>query len=252
MISAIALIPARLESSRLPRKMLADLGGKPLVVRTLEAVQQATCFDKVIVVTDSTEILEAVKQHGGAAVLSSPEHCSGSDRIAEVVQSLSLTQNCDVVVNIQGDEPMVPASALDKLVALFLDPAVQVASACCSWPEAEDAHNPDRVKVVLDAQNRALYFSRAPIPVQRSDSDRPAERYLHAGLYAYRPARLLEFTKLPPAPSEEAEKLEQLRFLYHGIPIHMLRLSEPLPSGVDNPEDLERVRAYYGSPNSLR
>lgn len=251
-MNAIALIPARLESSRLPRKMLADLGGKPLIVRTLEAVRRASCFDEVIVVTDSTEILEAVQDHGGSAVLSSPHHCSGSDRLAEALQSLSLSNRYDVVVNVQGDEPLVPASALDGLVALFQDPAVQVASACCPWPENESAHNPDRVKVVLDAQDRALYFSRAAIPVQRSDSDRPAERFLHAGLYAYRPARLLEFTRLQPAPSEESEKLEQLRFLYHGIPIHMLRLLEPLPSGVDNPDDLERVRAFYGSPNSLR
>lgn len=251
-MNAIALIPARLESSRLPRKMLADLGGKPLIVRTLEAVRRASCFDEVIVVTDSTEILEAVQDHGGSAVLSSPHHCSGSDRLAEALQSLSLSNRYDVVVNVQGDEPLVPASALDGLVALFQDPAVQVASACCPWPENESAHNPDRVKVVLDAQDRSLYFSRAAIPVQRSDSDRPAERFLHAGLYAYRPARLLEFTRLQPAPSEESEKLEQLRFLYHGIPIHMLRLLEPLPSGVDNPDDLERVRAFYGSPSSLR
>lgn len=251
-MNAIALIPARLESSRLPRKMLADLGGKPLIVRTLEAVRRASCFNEVIVVTDSTEILEAVQDHGGSAVLSSPDHGSGSDRLAEALQSLSLSNRYDVVVNVQGDEPLVPASALDGLVALFQDPAVQVASACCPWPENESAHNPDRVKVVLDAQDLALYFSRAAIPFQRSDSDRPAERFLHAGLYAYRPARLLEFTRLQPAPSEESEKLEQLRFLHHGIPIHMLRLLEPLPSGVDNPDDLERVRAFYGSPNSLR
>lgn len=251
-MNAIALIPARLESSRLSRKMLADLGGKPLVVRTLEAVRRASCLDDVIVVTDSTEILEVVQDHGGSAVLSSPHHCSGSDRLAEALQSLSLSNRYDVVINVQGDEPLVPASALDGLVALFQDPAVQVASACCPWPENENAHNPDRVKVVLDAQDRALYFSRAAIPVQRSDSDRPAERFLHAGLYAYRPARLLEFTHLKPAPSEESEKLEQLRFLHHGIPIHMLRLNEPLPSGVDNPDDLERVRALYGRPSSLR
>jgi 3-deoxy-manno-octulosonate cytidylyltransferase (CMP-KDO synthetase) len=232
--------------------MLADLGGKPLIVRTLEAVRRASCFNEVIVVTDSTEILEAVQDHGGSAVLSSPDHGSGSDRLAEALQSLSLSNRYDVVVNVQGDEPLVPASALDGLVALFQDPAVQVASACCPWPENENAHNPDRVKVVLDAQDLALYFSRAAIPFQRSDSDRPAERFLHAGLYAYRPARLLEFTRLQPAPSEESEKLEQLRFLHHGIPIHMLRLLEPLPSGVDNPDDLERVRAFYGSPNSLR
>jgi 3-deoxy-manno-octulosonate cytidylyltransferase (CMP-KDO synthetase) len=251
-MSAIALIPARLESSRLPRKMLADLGGKPLIVRTLEAVQRATCFDKVIVVTDSDEILEVVKQYGGYAVLSTRVHHSGSDRLAEALESLSLTTIYDVVVNVQGDEPLIPDSALDRLVALFQDPEVQVASACCPWPETEDVLNPDRVKVVLDARDRALYFSRAPIPVQRLDSDSPPERFMHAGLYAYRPSRLLEFTGLQPAPSEEAEKLEQLRFLHHGIPIHMLRLSEPLPSGVDNSDDLQRVRAVYGSPSSLR
>ncbi len=251
-MSAIALIPARLESSRLPRKMLADLGGKPLIIRTLEAVRRASCFDEVIVVTDSAEILKAVKQHGGSAILSSPEHRSGSDRIAEALQSILLKTVYDVVVNVQGDEPLIPASALEQLAALFRDAAVQVASACCPWPETEDIHNPDRVKVVLDAQDRALYFSRAAIPVQRSDSDRPAERFLHVGLYAYRPARLLEFTHLTPAPCEESEKLEQLRFLHHGIPVHMLRLNEPLPSGVDNPEDLQRVRGVYGSPSSLR
>jgi len=251
-MSAIALIPARLESSRLPRKMLADLGGKPLIVRTWEAVQRASCFDKIIVVTDAPEIVEAVNQHGGLAMLSSVAHSSGSDRIAEALRNLSMESAFDVVVNVQGDEPLIQSAALERLVALFDDPSVQVASACCPWPEAEDPHNPDRVKVVLDAKDLALYFSRAAIPVQRQDSDQPAQRFLHAGLYAYRPARLLEFTRLPAAPSEESEKLEQLRFLHHGIPIKMLRLSEPLPSGIDNPEDLMRVRMLYGNPSSLR
>lgn len=249
---AIALIPARLESSRLPRKMLADLGGKPLIVRTWEAVQQASCFDQAIVVTDAPEILDAVTQNGGTAMLSSVEHSSGSDRIAEALRTLSMESTFDVVVNVQGDEPLIPAIALEQLVSLFEDPSVQVASACCPWPEAEDPHNPDRVKVVLDAGDRALYFSRAAIPVQRQDSEQPAQRFLHVGLYAYRPARLMEFTNLSVAPCEESEKLEQLRFLHHGIPIHMLRLSEPLPSGIDNPEDLQRVRLLYGNPSSLR
>jgi 3-deoxy-D-manno-octulosonate cytidylyltransferase len=249
---AIALIPARLESLRLPRKMLADLGGKPLIVRTWEAVQQASCFDTVMVVTDAPEILEAVNQNGGTAMLSSVEHSSGSDRIAEALQILSAESAFDVVVNIQGDEPLIPAAVLERLVALFSDPSVQVASACCPWPENEDPHNQDRVKVVLDSRDRALYFSRAAIPVQRQDCVQPAQRYLHTGLYAYRPAKLLEFTRLQAAPSEKSEKLEQLRFLHHGIPIQMLRLSEALPSGVDNPEDLLRVRLIYGSPSSLR
>jgi len=249
---AIALIPARLESSRLPRKMLVDLGGKPLIVRTLEAVHHASCFDRVIVVTDAMEILEAVTQHGGTAVLSSKEHNSGSDRIAEALHILSLETAYDVVVNVQGDEPLIPPYILDRMVALFQDPSVQVASACCPWPKTEDAHNPDRVKVILDAMDQALYFSRAAVPAQRQDSKCPTERFLHMGLYAYRPARLLEFTRLQPAPSEESEKLEQLRFLHHGIPIRMLRLNEPLPSGVDNPEDLQRVRRLYGRPSSLR
>jgi 3-deoxy-manno-octulosonate cytidylyltransferase (CMP-KDO synthetase) len=147
---------------------------------------------------------------------------------------------------------MIPASVLENLVALFEDPTVQVASACCPWPQAEDPQNQDRVKVVLDAFDRSLYFSRAAIPAQRKDSASAPPRFLHLGLYAYRPEHLLEFTRLQPAPSEESEKLEQLRFLHNGIPIKMLRLPEPLPSGVDNNEDLQRVRLLYGSPSSLR
>ena len=251
-LRALALIPARLESSRLPRKMLADLGGKPLIVQTWEAVQKASCFAKVLVVTDAVEILEAAARHGVPAVLSSPSHVSGSDRIAEALQNLPEGSAYDVVVNVQGDEPMIPASVLENLVALFEDPSVQVASACCPWPQSEDPKNPDRVKVVLDTFDRALYFSRATIPFQRQDSTSEAQRFLHLGLYAYRPERLLEFTRLQPAPSEESEKLEQLRFLHNGIPIKMLRLQEPLPSGVDNNEDLQRVRLLYGSPSSLR
>ena len=251
-LRSLALIPARLESSRLPRKMLADLGGKPLIVRTWEAVHKASCFAKVLVVTDAVEILEAAAQHRVPAVLSSPSHVSGSDRIAEALQNLPEGSAYDVVVNVQGDEPMIQASVLENLVALFEDPSVQVASACCPWPQAEDPQNPDRVKVVLDAFDRALYFSRAAIPFQRQDSTSEAQRFLHLGLYAYRPERLLEFTRLQPAPSEESEKLEQLRFLHNGISIKMLRLQEPLPSGVDNNEDLQRVRLLYGSPSSLR
>ena len=248
-MKTVALLPARMGSTRFPAKMLADLAGKPLIVRSWEAVQRTGLFEEVLVVTDDQRILEAVQQHGGHAVMSDPAHQSGSDRIAEVAARMEV----DLVVNVQGDEPFTSKSALAALLRCFEDPTVEVASLMCPVEQAEDYHNPNVVKVVCDARGNALYFSRAPLPFLR-DAQVPLTGPLpavlagvvqqHIGIYAYRKASLLAFTSLPPAPLESIEKLEQLRLLHHGIPIWMAQVQEK-SIGIDTPEDLARVLADW-------
>lgn len=261
---ALALIPARLGSTRLPGKMLADVAGLPLFVRTYQAVQRAACFERVVVVTDSEHIMEVAERHGAEAMLSLKEHASGTDRIAEALEILlgrmkgkahnrlgkeTLEHIPQVVVNVQGDEPLVPAVVLQALVGAFDRPEREVVTAACPMPLGVDPAHPDRVKVVLDASGKALYFSRLPVPGRRDTVAEPPNYLMHLGLYAFRPSRLLEFPGLSPAPSEKAEMLEQLRLLHHGIPVHVLIVDAP-EHGVDNADDLERVRRYYLNPSS--
>ncbi len=248
-MKTIALLPARLASSRLPEKMLADLCGKPLIVRSWESVMASALFDEVWIVTDHERIYQAAEAHGAKACMTRVDHLSGSDRLAEVVAT---RPDVDVVVNVQGDEPFTSQESLSALLACFDDPAVQVASACCRLDRLEDYQNPNVVKVVKNAQGDALYFSRSPIPFSRdhaSDVDEqqlrfPATVWQHLGLYAYRREALLRFTSLPPAPLELTEKLEQLRLLHHGIGIRMAEVTEKA-IGVDTAEDLERARDLF-------
>jgi 3-deoxy-manno-octulosonate cytidylyltransferase (CMP-KDO synthetase) len=232
-MKAIAIIPARLASTRLPRKMLREIAGKPLIGVVYEAVRSSPLLDDVIAATDSTEILEVCAQKGWKAEMTSNNHRSGTERVHE----LSGRVKADVYINVQGDEPMTRPEHIATLLEVMKDPAVQVGTVMTpALPE--DISNPNAVKVVTDVNGRALYFSRATIPFDR---DGTAPRYFkHLGLYAYRKAALDRFVTLPESSLEKSERLEQLRFLQNGIPIFVGET--PYDSvGVDTEEDLQRV-----------
>ncbi|MBA4304911.1 MAG: 3-deoxy-manno-octulosonate cytidylyltransferase [Sphingobacteriaceae bacterium] len=243
-MKCIALLPARLASTRLPEKMLADLAGKPLIVRSYEAVAATNLFDEVWIVTDHERIFTASEAHGAKVCMSSPSHSSGSDRLAEVAR-----QRPDValIVNVQGDEPFTQKNSLEALMQCFNDSAVQVASLCCPIASTADFNNPNLVKVVKDQKGDALYFSRAPIPYLRDGAPShqlPFAAWQHIGIYGYKRDILLQFTQWAPSPLEEIEKLEQLRLLHHGINIRMAEVHEK-SIGIDTAEDLENARRWF-------
>jgi 3-deoxy-manno-octulosonate cytidylyltransferase (CMP-KDO synthetase) len=250
------LIPARYTSTRLPGKPLADIAGKPMVVRVAERAQRAGA-ERVVVATDDERIKTAVEAHGIAACLTRADHPTGTDRLAEAARLLLLADD-EIVVNVQGDEPLL-APALIRAVAELLaaHPDAAIATACHAIDDPEEAFNPNVVKVVLDANRYALYFSRATIPWAReafaaSRDAIPAglPLYRHYGLYAYRVRFLRVFPTLSPAPIERFEALEQLRAVWHGHRI-IVEITEGTPApGVDTPEDLARVRALYARGES--
>lgn len=236
-MKAVAVIPARYASTRLPGKPLLDICGKPLIQRVWEVVSRVRRLDAVVVATDDARIADTVEAFDGKVCMTSPDCRSGSDRVREVAASLA----ADVYVNVQGDEPLLDPSAIETLLAVFTrDESVQVATLCSRISE-EQARSPHQVKVIRDHAGNALYFSRAPLPFVR-DAAESAVFLGHIGMYAYRADALRCFASLPPSPLEQAEKLEQLRFLQAGIPIRVLE-APPMGAGVDTPEDLERVRA---------
>ncbi|MBC7985419.1 MAG: 3-deoxy-manno-octulosonate cytidylyltransferase [Sphingomonadaceae bacterium] len=230
----VAIIPARWGSTRFPGKPLAPIAGKPMIAHVWEKASAADGIDAVIVATDDPRIADAVIGFGGEVAMTRSDHLSGSDRLAEAAARI----DADVVINLQGDEPLVRPADLAALAALMrAEPAVEVASLCHAI-DAGEAANPNRVKVVRDAQGNALYFSRAPIPYPR---DVAVARYFqHLGVYAYRRAALLAFSTLTVPAEECAESLEQLRFLAAGIEIRVIEV-EPTGPGVDTPEDVTRV-----------
>ena len=245
------LIPARMASSRLPDKPLADIAGLPMVVRVAQRAAQSSAT-RVVVAADDARILQACAAHGVEALLTRADHPSGSDRLAEACAQLGL-QGDDIVVNVQGDEPLIAPALIDAVAALL--PARTEASmgtAAHAIASAADYANPNVVKVVLDARGLAHYFSRAPIPFARDHAPGTAwwqgsgfAPLRHVGIYSYRAGFLRQFPALPPAPTEAIEALEQLRALWHGhrIAVH---LADTAPGpGVDTPEDLERVRALF-------
>lgn len=245
------IIPARLASTRLPNKPLADLGGKPMVVRVAERARLSGA-SRIVVATDHPDIEAACRQHGVEVCMTRADHPSGTDRIAEVAHKLGLGPH-EVVVNLQGDEPLIDPALL-AASAQLIGPGVPMATCAHPITEAADLFNPNVVKVVLDKAARALYFSRAAIPwhrdgFARSTTELPA-RYAplrHIGLYAYSAGFLQHYPTLEPAPLEQVEALEQLRVLWHGYPI-AVHITPDMPgAGVDTPEDLERVRAHYQS-----
>jgi 3-deoxy-manno-octulosonate cytidylyltransferase (CMP-KDO synthetase) len=232
-MKAIAVIPARLASTRLPRKMLREIAGKPLVGVVYEAVRSSPLPAEVLIATDSEEILQACRDHGWNAQLTSTAHRSGTERVHEISGRMA----ADVYINVQGDEPLTRPEHIATLLQVMENPAVQVGT--LMTPAAEtDIPNPNAVKVVTDFSGRALYFSRATIPFDR-DGAQP--RYFkHLGLYAYRKTALDAFVKLAESSLETTERLEQLRFLENGIPIYVGETTHD-SVGVDTEEDLQRV-----------
>lgn len=245
------IIPARLASTRLPNKPLADLGGKPMIVRVAERAR-ASGAARIVVATDHPDILAACAAHGIDARMTRSDHPSGTDRIAEVARELGLADD-EVVVNLQGDEPLIDPALLAACAAR-IQPGVPMATCAHPIDGSADAFNPNVVKVVLDKAGRALYFSRATIPWHRdafalsTDTLPPGYAPLrHIGLYAYSNAFLQAYPGLEPAPLEQVEALEQLRVLWHGYPIAVHITDSAPPAGVDTPDDLARVRLHYPS-----
>ncbi|HSL40320.1 MAG TPA: 3-deoxy-manno-octulosonate cytidylyltransferase [Desulforhopalus sp.] len=232
------IIPARYTSHRFPGKPLADIFGKPMFYRVYERAVSCPLLHKVWLATDDQRIYDAAKSLAVPVQMTDPGHPSGSDRIMEAANALGFEEDA-VVVNIQGDEPALDPGMLQKLVEPFVDPAMQVTT-LARIIDAEQAENPDRVKVVRSARGYALYFSRARIPCIREKSPADTVYLLHIGIYAYRLSALKTFTRLPPSPLEEIEKLEQLRFLEAGIPIYVV-LTDYRGFGVDRPEDLQLI-----------
>ena len=261
-----ALIPARLGSQRLPDKPLADIGGMPMVVRVAQRAL-ASGAERVVVCTDDQRVVDACERHGVAAIRTRADHATGTDRLAEACAILALEPE-EIVVNVQGDEPLIPPAIIrDVAGMLAAHPGCEIATVAHALHRVEEFFDPNVVKVVLDAESRALLFSRAPIPWSRDafaplaaaaalppallpallpelPADLPALR--HIGLYAYRAGFLARFPALPIPAIERQEKLEQLRALAHGMAIAVLRVDTPLPPGVDTPADLERIRARFG------
>ena len=229
----VAVIPARLASTRLPRKMLREIAAKPLVGWVYEAVRSSPLLSDVIIATDSEEIMEACRRHGWKARMTSSNHRSGTERVHEVSNSIA----ADVYVNVQGDEPLVRPEQIAALLAVMKDPAVRVGTVKTLCP-LEDVGNPNAVKVVTVPGGRALYFSRATIPFDRDGTE---PRYFkHLGLYAYRKPALDLFVSRPESILEKSERLEQLRFLENGIEIYVGETTYD-SIGVDTEEDLQRV-----------
>ena len=230
---AIAVIPARLASTRLPRKMLREIGSTPLIGVVYEAVRSSPLLADVIVATDSEEILEVCRRHGWKALMTSPSHRSGTERVHEISTRLG----ADVYINVQGDEPLTRPEHIRTLLDVMQDPAVQVGTVMTPASKT-DITNPNAVKVVTNSSRRALYFSRATIPFDR-DGAQP-RYYKHLGLYAYRKSALDRFVALPESSLEKSERLEQLRFLQNGIEIYVGET--PFDTiGVDTEDDLRRV-----------
>jgi 3-deoxy-manno-octulosonate cytidylyltransferase (CMP-KDO synthetase) len=250
-LSFTVLIPARLASTRLPNKPLADIGGAPMVVRVAQRVlslNSPSCGKvRVVVAGDSLEIITACQAHGIEALLTRPDHPSGSDRLAEACQLLGLADD-EIVVNVQGDEPLIDPALVGAMADLLSQrPEASMSTAAHAIDNAAEFNNPNVVKVVLDARGMALYFSRAPIPFWR---DQPAALpcpapLRHIGIYGYRVGFLRQFPGLPQAPIEITESLEQLRAMWHGHRIAVHVTPQAPGPGVDTPEDLERVRQLF-------
>lgn len=251
--NVIAIVPARFHSTRLPGKMLLPLRGKPLILHTFDRARAAKNVSRVIVATDDQRILQTVRDYGGEAILTAPNHQSGSDRVAEV--AADLPEN-SIIVNVQGDEPLIPISTVETAVAAILQNSLtDIVTTCEPIANWRDVMNPNAVKVVTDANGYALYFSRAPIPFPReqtikygslenalrADINLLAAFRKHTGLYVYRREFLLKFTNLKQSNLEKMELLEQLRALEAGARIKVINVSES-SIGVDTPEDFERVR----------
>jgi len=247
--TAVAVIPARYASTRLPGKPLIDLGGLPMIVRVVEQARRTPGISDVVVATDDRRVRDAVEAHGGIAVMTREDHRSGTDRLAEVAASLT----CDVIVNVQGDEPLIDPAMIAEALEPFASPAIEMTTLCRRLTDVEEFLNPNVVKAVVGQDGFALYFSRSPVPYDRSAPAGPGRHvavpsraFKHIGLYAYRRATVLRLAALPPTALEETEMLEQLRALEHGIRIKVVQ-TELDSIGVDTDADVARVRALLAA-----
>ncbi|MGQ9486669.1 MAG: 3-deoxy-manno-octulosonate cytidylyltransferase [Armatimonadota bacterium] len=236
-MEVVGIIPARLAAVRLPNKPLLDIAGKPMIWWVWHHAKQAKTLSEVMVATPDGQIAEVVRAFGGIAVLTSPRHRSGTERLAEVAQGLS----AEIIVNVQGDEPLMPPENIDAVARPLIDDSSLVMSSLMCPATEEEKDKPTAVKVVVDRAGNALYFSRSRIPYPR-DPSAPAVVYKHLGIYAYRRDFLLRYAAMEPTPLEQMEMLEQLRVLENGYRIRMVCV-EQTSIGVDTVEDLERVRA---------
>ncbi len=242
MNKVIAVIPARYNSTRFPGKLMEILGDKTVISTTYQNVVETGLFDDVFVATDSELIFDEISNNGGKAVMTG-EHETGSDRIAEAVQNI----DCDIVINVQGDEPFLKKEPLKQLIQAFSNDdkkEISLASLKIQLKEFEEIQNPNNVKVITDNKGFALYFSRSVIPFLR-DQDFDVKYYKHIGVYAFRKEALLEFSKLPMLPLETSEKLEQLRYLEYGKRIKMIE-TDFVGVGIDTPEDLDKAKQLIG------
>lgn len=242
MLKKIAVIPARLDAQRFPKKLLQDLGGAPVIIRTYEAVKKTNLFDEVLVATDSNDIYQTVLQYDGKAVRSQKEHDCGSNRIAEAVEDLDF----DIIVNVQGDEPFTNHGDLKRLIDVFekdTNREISLASLMFELNDEDEIKDPNNVKVIVDQFENALYFSRSPIPYIRDESA-GAVLHKHVGIYAFRKEALMEFYNAEPTPLELAEKVECIRYLEYGKKIRMVTTTNR-SIGIDTPSDLEKARAAW-------
>lgn len=242
MTKIIAMIPARYAATRFPGKLMQDLAGKPVIVRTNEAALKTKLFDEVYVVTDSPIIYDAIVEVGGNAIMSKEEHECGSDRIAEAVSDMEV----DIIVNIQGDEPFTDKESLVSMLKVFendLNEEIDLASLMTKITDSEEINNPNIVKVIVDNRNFALYFSRSTIPYLRS-TDMEIDYFKHKGVYAFRKRALMDFRSLPMLTLEAAEKIEAIRYLEYGKKIKMVE-TEANGIEIDTPEDLEKAKEVW-------
>lgn len=239
-MKSICVIPARYSSTRLPGKPLKDICGKPMICRVWERASRAESVAEVIVATDDERILQAVEKNSGRAMMTRADHKTGTDRLAEVAEKFP---DADVIVNVQGDEPLIEPALIDELVAEFAnDDALQMATVATELTEADEMQNPNNVKVVLDKNGNALYFSRSLIPYPRNAGK--SQVFKHIGIYAYRRNFLLAYAKMEPTPLEQSESLEQLRALENGYKIRVIK-SDCRFVGVDTEDDLKLVNEIY-------
>tara|TARA_B110000285_G_scaffold85301_1_gene97824 strand:+ start:656 stop:1384 length:729 start_codon:yes stop_codon:yes gene_type:complete len=241
-MKVVGIIPARYNSSRFPGKPLVDLKGKTMIQRVYEGVSKSCILSEVIVATDDQRVFEEVKRFGGKVQFTSADHTTGTDRCGEVAQTI----DADVIINIQGDEPLVDFRQIDQLAKVFIDSSVHIASLGIKTNDADDLVNPNRIKIVLDGNRNAMYFSRSPIPNTNNASKSAVENvnYIrHIGVYAYRKDTLQKLVQLKPTVLEQVESLEQLRWLYHGYSIRIVETDIETPN-IDVPSDVEKVLAH--------
>lgn len=250
MIKTVIVIPARMHSTRLPEKALADIAGKSLIQRVYEQALRCACARDVIVATDHALIFSHIQELGYNVVMTSPDHSSGTERVAEAAAGIE----ADVIINVQGDEPLIDPAQIDDLARVFEDEKVCIATQMSIIKQEADVFDYSKVKVVTDIHHRALYFSRQAIPAHRDlpyrDWPSHSAYFKHVGLYAFRKKTLLEITKLPVGLLEKAESLEQLRWLENGYTVHCYP-TEHESIGVDTPEDLEKVRTVFRMMHDL-